>query len=293
METYPVIREISRQKWKRSVKKDENIKGILRKLEQELVKQNIPLSAREFVTGHEDVVFAASQLNHINERFSKGETILHWTTSSQGMMSTTSRYGQNGVLILLLLGADPNVQDILGRTPLHWAVNHEPFLIEDLDKDYNTVEALDCFGNLRKVIPSETSVAETEDKKHTSRLISEALRIVCQLLHFKASPNVVDIYGATPLCHAIWSKLDEIVEALRPITDTSLVNVPEFNLCTEEKSGDIRPSHISKWIDENTKDVDANRKCLRKLLCTAGTGILHHYEEVQMQIRQVMTVFER
>ena len=129
METYPVIREVSRQKWKRSVKKDENIKGVLRKLEQELVKQNIPLSAREFVTGHEDVVFAASQLNHINERFSKGETILHWTTSSQGMMSTTSRYGQNGVLILLLLGADPNVQDILGRTPLHWVVSHEPFLI--------------------------------------------------------------------------------------------------------------------------------------------------------------------
>ena len=143
------------------------------------------------------------------------------------------------------------------------------------------------------MIPSETSVAETEDKKHTSRLISEALRIVCQLLHFKASPNVVDIYGATSLCHAVWSKLDEIVEALRAVTDISLVNAPEFILSTEVKSGDIRPSHISKWIDENTKDVDANRKCLRKLLCTAGTGILHHYEEVQMQIRQVMTVFER
>ena len=293
MESYPVVREISSQKWTRALAKDANLQRLLKELEEQLVKYDIHMSVNDFVFGHENIIYAVSQLSDINERFGKGETILHWTASLQGTFSSSSRWGQTGVLILLLLGADPNVQDVLGRTPLHWAVNHDPLGIDGLDKAINTPSSLDILGNLRQEIASKKTNSENVDEKHTSRMISESLRIVLQLLHFKASPNVVDIYGTTPLCHAVWSKLDVIVDALLPVTDTSHTIEPGFLLSSLDDSKDIRPSHISKWIEGNTRDVEANKRCLRNLLCTAGTGLLHHPEEAEMQVYQVLTLFER
>ena len=257
MDRYPLFSKVRKRKWKEELLNNEKVKSLFGKFANEASRANIPLTS---ITGHENVILKCVELEHINARFGKGETLLHWVASYE------TAYGipTSKVLVLLLLGADPNIQDNLGRTPLHWAVNH------------------DC-----------SDIAEDHELHYdgTSKVI--AIKVVNQLLSYNASPDVVDVYGASPFCHAIWSKYFHIAELLRPFTSKHLQRPPEFMLVETENMKSIRCSSVEKWISENASNVTENEERLQRLLSSPGVGLLLHQDEVKQQKEQVIAFFKR
>ncbi|XP_060600279.1 ankyrin repeat domain-containing protein 31-like [Ruditapes philippinarum] len=257
MDTYPLFGSVRTSKWRQELLQNEKVKALFEKLSNEASREGIPLTS---VTGHENVILTCAKLEHIDKRFGKGETLLHWAASYEPAYAIPS----SKVLVLLLLGADPNIRDDLGRTPLHWAINH------------------DC-----------SDIAEDDELHYNRRSQANAVKVVYQLLHYKASPDVVDIYGASPFCHAVWSKCFDIADILRPLTSECFQKPPRFLLAENETMKSIRCSNVEQWIRQNTSNVTENEKRLQRLLSSPGIGLLQHPDEVEQQKEQVISLFKR
>lgn len=257
MDRYPLLTKIKERKWKEELLNNDRVKILFEKLTKEAARENIPLSS---ITGHENVILACADLEHINVKFGKGETILHWAASFEPAYAIPT----TKVLALLLLGADPNIQDDLGRTPLHWTINH------------------DC-----------SDIAEDNELHYDRTSKVNAINVVHLLLSYNASPNIVDVYGASPFCHAIWAKCFHLADVLRPFTSEHLQRPPDFLLVENENMPNIRCSSVDKWISENASDVKKNEERLQRLLSSPGIGLLQHKDEVEQQKEQVIAFFKR
>ncbi|XP_045203691.2 protein PF3D7_1417600-like [Mercenaria mercenaria] len=136
-------------------------------------------------------------------------------------------------------------------------------------------------------------MAEDSEIQYERRSKSDAIKVVNHLLSFNASPNIVDIYGASPLCHAVWSKNNDIASILHPFTCEHFIRTPEFFLLENENTKSIRCSNVDQWIQEHTSSVNENKDRLQHLLSSPGIGLLHHGEEIEMQKVQVIALFKR
>ena len=103
-----------------------------------------------------------------------------------------------GVLGLLLLGIPPNLQDLQGNTPLHYALryNADPLVARELLK----VKADPNFPDALGVKPLEIAIRREEG----------GWDLVSHLLDYGATPNLVDADGRTLLHQAILAGNSEI-----------------------------------------------------------------------------------
>ncbi len=140
---------------------------------------------------------------NINAQDSQGKTALHWAVSDAHMSSDVAK-------VLLQSGADPNITDNRGWTPVHWALNYNR---DDL------VLLLGEFG-------ADMDVAYEDGHTPLHHAWSN-LELTKLLIKAGANVNATDTHGWTALHYAFLNGKHAVVDEL--ISAGADVNVTDSN----------------------------------------------------------------
>jgi len=216
----------------------------------------------------EDLLFtclierAPCALDNLNEiRDYNGRTLLHWTVSLNLKEET---------LILLQNGADPNVKDDDGQTPLHIVSN--PEIAQLLIKYGADINARDNKNRTPLHYTKDPSVARLLLERGTdpnavdnegSTPLHTVPRIAEILLQHGADPNAKNKKGLLPIYYALLKGACEAASLLLQVTDNSLLSDLKdesgntlLHLASDNCRELVQP--LLYFVDVNVTDNDGN-----------------------------------
>jgi ankyrin repeat protein len=113
--------------------------------------------------------------------------------------------------LLLEHGADPNIRDASGETPLHWAVGAGHADVEELLLEHGAdPNAQDAAGNTPLHVAAIGGIGDAAEVMFEINPTYDRSDIVRMLFEYGADPTVKNSYGKTPLDIALEMGNDEI-----------------------------------------------------------------------------------
>ncbi|CAB4400624.1 unnamed protein product [Rhizophagus irregularis] len=152
---------------------------------------------------------------------------------TQTPLAIACKFGQTVTARLLLAyGADPDIQDEEGETPLHLATRNGfddcvRLLVglDDYKEEHYTEEHQILSDDIKIILKSNLKKANTEIKENfygwtplSLAAVEGHIACVKTLIQAGADPNVKDNSGWTPHIHAVFRGYTAVKEILRPLT---------------------------------------------------------------------------
>ena len=138
----------------------------------------------------------------INTKLENGRTLLSWAVNSPYLIT------------VLREGANPNIPDLDGRTPLFWAVTER--------RSESVVSTLEEY---RAVVDFRDNIGRTPLSWLASQT-QASLKVAHALLKHGANPHCADNHGRSPLWYAETSKNEELVRVLKMATQEERTSLP-------------------------------------------------------------------
>ncbi|OMJ65859.1 hypothetical protein SteCoe_37517 [Stentor coeruleus] len=167
------------------------------------MRPSAPKSKKATLESHYENWCKEGNLKKISELLQASPEILNLQDNHLGLtlLANSTKYGQTELCqYLLTQGADPNLSNIIGETPLHIAVDNSDFDLAELLLQH-------------KAEPNCMTI-DGETPLHHSAFIGDR-KIMNILLSYGADPNIIDTtLGRSPLHCAVQCEHSECVQLL-------------------------------------------------------------------------------
>ncbi|OMJ74274.1 hypothetical protein SteCoe_26827 [Stentor coeruleus] len=202
-----------------------------------------PISKKSTPESHYENFCKEGNLKKINELLQATPEILNLRDQHLGLtlLANSIKYGQTELSqFLLTQGADPNISNIIGETPLHIAVDNSDFDSAKLLLQY-------------KAEPNCMTV-DGETPLHHSAFIGDK-KMMNVLLSYGADPNIVDtILGRSPLHCAVQCEHIECIQLL--LNYGADVNIKDKEGCSSIST--CESIEILKILEDNRDRILKN-----------------------------------